>query len=160
MCMWKKVTQHFSVSLDSENKIVFVCQWCFSCVRSWKLCSCLVCRTVSESLMILDWELEPCWWETTTHKHAVSGKTNNMWPQHWSQNSISIMPCIYKVKMKFCLCWCRLNSVKWWRLRRSRCGCSSNGQTPPLCLKTPSASSSKTAMTSDRICLSCRWALE
>lgn len=53
----------------------------------------------------------------------------------------------------------RRSSVKWWRLRRSRCGCSLRGPTTPLCPKTPLASSSKTAMTSGRICLFCRWAV-
>lgn len=54
------------------------------------------------------------------------------------------------------LCTCRSSNVKWWHLRRSRCFCSLNGPTPPLCPKTPSASSLRMEMTSDRICSSCR----
>lgn len=34
------------------------CQWCFSCVRSWRCCSPRVCQQVSESRMILGSELE------------------------------------------------------------------------------------------------------
>lgn len=124
--------------------VLCACQWCFSCVRSWRICSRLVCRRVSESLMILGSEPEPCWWGTNTHTHGYK-----------------LSVTFFKVELtredKYCLCAFRSNSAKWWHPRRSLCGCSLRGPTPPLCPKTPSASSSKTEMTSDRTCSSCRW---
>lgn len=83
--------------------------------------------------------------QTSTDPYNVCNLIWNIWaiPQNLRMNTV--------------LCTCRSSSVKWWRLRRSRCGCSLKGPTPPLCPKTPSASSSRTEMTSDRTCSSCRW---
>lgn len=72
-------------------------QWCSNCVRSWRLCSQLVCRRSSESLMILDSELEHSWWD----KHT------------WLCNSVGV------VKRSQNSCWkitlVKLNHINTWQ---------------------------------------------
>lgn len=173
-------TPYRAVDTQQEQRLTF--SWSRACnysiyrglkikhsSKSWhwsSVCLCVCCVLVSgvsvaseagESAVV--WSAgefqSPLWSWAQSRSPAGEGRT------HTHTHGYKLSVTFFKVELtcedKYCLCAFRSNSAKWWHPRRSLCGCSLRGPTPPLCPKTPSASSSKTEMTSDRTCSSCRW---